>query len=160
MTQADRLRGRKRPVSIHHLLVEEDDTAARAAVSSASDALELAQLRADDGAAQAVKDAQKTLDKAQRALDACYEPVTIRALSPKAFEALVAEHPGRKDKEEAWNGDTFARALFLKCVEGDLTEQEWNVLLDEQCSNGERLAMLQEALNVNARWPSGAIPKD
>lgn len=157
MTQADRLRGRKRPVSIYHLLVEEDDTAARAAVSSASEALELAQLRADDGAPQAVKDAQKALDKAQRALDACYEPIPIRALSPKAFEALVAEHPS-KDKDQAW-AETFPRALFLACVEGDLTEQEWNAFLDDQCSQGERLALHQEALNVNARWPSGAIPK-
>ena len=155
---SERLKGRQRPTAVHHLLMD-DDTAARAALALANQEWELSTLRTDttDDEVAAAKQAREA---AQAAVDACYEPITMRAMPPTTFELLAAQHPARKDKpDERWNNDTFPRALFLMSVVGDMTNEEWVTFLDEQCSQGERTALGMAALNVNARWPSGDIPK-
>lgn len=158
-SQRDRLLGRTRPTVTHHLRVD-DDTAARAAVEAAQEALGVAQMRMDDGAAEAVSAAEKALQAARDDLAGCYEPVVLRAMEPKKFELLVAEHPGRNGKDERWNVDTFPRALFLASVVGELSREEWEQLLDEQCSEGEQNGLFLDAQIVNARMPDGTIPKD
>lgn len=158
-TQRDRLMGRTRPTDSYHVLVD-DDTAARGAVEAAQEALSIAQMRLDDRAAEAVTEAQAALEKARVELAACYEAIVMRAMEPKAFEALVTEHPARKDKEERWNAETFPRALFLASVIGEMTVEEWKTFLDKQCSEGEQTGLLLTAQLLNARTPDGTIPKD
>jgi hypothetical protein len=116
-------------------------------------------MRMDDRAAETVTEAEAALEKARADLAACYEPVVIRALEPKRFEELVAEHPARKDRDERWNVETFPRALFLASVVGELSREEWETVLDEQCSEGEQNGLFLDAQVVNARMPDGTIPK-
>lgn len=158
-SQRDRLLGRTRPTVTHNLRVD-DDTDARALVEAAREALSLALMRIDDRAEQAQAEAEERLGKARDVLAACYEPVVIRAMEPKRFEALVAEHPARKDHDERWNEETFGRALFLASVVGELSREEWEQVLDEQCSEGEQNGLFLDAKLVNARMPDGSVPKD
>jgi hypothetical protein len=156
----DRLLNRERPTATYRLRVA-DDAEQQREWALAQDGLRVAQLRADADAAREQAKARRQLDKAQAALEACYEEIRVRALEPVVFEALVEQHPARKDTEdEAWNGDTFPRALFLACVEGDLTPEEWSGFLDRACSHAERSELMFLALAVNSRSPAGVIPKD
>ena len=156
----ERLLARRRPSTVYQLAVD-DDTAAVAAVAAAKDELGTARFRSDDSAAQAVTDAEERLAAARAAVEACYEPVTLTALPPAEFEALIAkpEYAARDGKDERWNVDTFPRACFLACVDtGDLTAEEWAEFADGSLSQGEREALFLAAVSVNARWPSGAVP--
>jgi hypothetical protein len=156
----ERLLARRRPTTIHQLAVE-DDVVAVAELGAAKDAVDTARFRSDDGAQQAVTDAEKRLKAARAAVEACYEPVTLTALPPAEFEALIAkpEFAARDGKEERWNADTFPRACFLACVDtSDLTADEWAGFVDGSLSQGEREALFLAAVGVNARWPSGAVP--
>lgn len=157
-SQRDRLMGRTRPSDTYHLPVE-DDTDARAAVEAAREALSVAQMRLDERAAEAVGEAEAALADANERLAACYEPVLIRAMEPNQFEALAAEHPARKDRNERWNEETFPRALFFASVVGDMTSEDWAAFLTERCSEGERNGLYLTAKIVNARMPDGSIPK-
>lgn len=153
----ERLLNRSLPTDVHQLRVE-DDAAAQAELVAARGQLELAPFR-PEGADEAVAAAEKRVAAARRAVEACYEPVTLRALRPKAFEALVAEHPPTEEGK-AW-GPTFPRALFLACAptgEDDPSQEEWESILEDGLSHGEKEALFQRALEVNARWPSGAVP--
>jgi hypothetical protein len=87
--------------------------------------------------------------------------VTLTALPPKEFEALIAkpEHAPRDGKTEQWNPETFPKACFLACVDtADLSADEWEAFIDGSLSQGERDALFLAAVGVNARWPSGSIP--
>jgi hypothetical protein len=111
-------------------------------------------------AEQRIVAARADLDAAIAALDACHFQVTVTALPPEHFEKLVAEYPAREDEDEAWNADTFPRALFAACANDDLTPDEWLAFLDGQCSQAERDMLLLAAQQINVRAPSHAVPKD
>ena len=157
----ERLLARKRPTAVHQLRVE-DDSAALEELAEAKAALEVAQFRTDDGAEQALAEAQRRVAKAHKAVAACYEPVAFTALLPKDFEELAAqpEHKAREGKDEAWNSDTFPRACFLACVDtGDLTAEEWAEFAETNVSRAERTSLFLTAVGVNARYSDGTIPK-
>lgn len=156
-----RLLRRKLPQAVHHLRAVEPEVelAAKQAADEARERLSIATMRLDDKADDAIEAAQATLDEANAALADCFEPVTIQALPPEEFEALVALHPKREGKEEAFNAETLLPPLFLRCVQGDLTPEQWEREVIPQLSNGELRALEMAALNVNARWSDGAIPK-
>jgi UDP-N-acetylglucosamine:LPS N-acetylglucosamine transferase len=158
----ERLLARKRPTVDYQLAVV-DDADAVAELAAAKDALATARFRDDEGAGQVVTDAEARVEKARKAVEACYEPVTLTALPPVEFEALVAkpEHAPRDGKDERWNAETFPKACFLACVTGDdLTGDEWAEFVDGSLSQGEREALYLAAVSINARWPSGAVPND
>jgi hypothetical protein len=156
----ERLLARKRPTVPYQLAVV-DDTDAVAELTAAKEALDTARYRADEGAEQAVTEAEARLEKARKAVEACYEPVPLTAMLPDEFEALAAkpEHAARDGKDERWNADTFPRAVFLECVDDDtLTVEEWATFAAENLAQGERESMFLAAVGLNARWPSGAVP--
>ncbi len=156
-----RLLKRKLPSVVHHLraVEPEEERTARQAAEDARERLSIASMRIDDKADAAIKAAQRKLDQANAALAECYEPVVIQSLPPAEFEALVAEHPKREGKEEAFNAESLLPVLFLRCVQGELTPAQWEAELVPQLSNGEYVAMQTKALEVNARYSDGAIPK-
>ncbi|MGI5232859.1 hypothetical protein [Actinoallomurus sp. CA-142502] len=158
----ERLLARRRPTFDYQLAVE-DDTAAVAELAAAKESLELARFREDDAAEQAVAEAEERLEKARAAVAACYEPVPLVALEPKAFEALRAkpEHAPREGEDEKWNAETFPRACFLASVDtADLSADEWAGFIDSNLSAGEKESLFLAAVGLNARWPSGSIPND
>jgi hypothetical protein len=158
----ERLLARKRP-TVNYQLAVMDDADAVAELAAAKEALATARLRVDEGAEQATADAEAHLAEARAAVEACYEPVTLTALPPVEFEALIAkpEYAARDGKDERWNAETFPRACFLSCVTGDdLSADEWLEFVDGSLSQGEREALFLAAVGLNARWPSGAVPND
>lgn len=155
----ERLLGRKRP-SVDYQIPITDAAAAVAGLEAAKAAFDSAQFRTDEGADQAVADAQARLDAARAAVEACYEPVPLAAIPPKDFEELVAAHPPREGHDEKWNVAAFPRACFLACVDtsGDMSAEDWDAFATENLAAGEREAMYLTAVAINARWPSGSIP--
>lgn len=160
-TGQKRLLRRKLPQDIHHLraVEPEEERAARQAAEDARERLSVASMRIDDKADAAIKAAQRKLDQANAALADCYEPVVIQAMPPAEFEDLVALHPKRDGKEEAFNAETLLPELFLVCVQGELTREQWETEVIPQLANGEWVAMQNKALEVNGRYSDGLIPK-
>jgi len=156
-----RLLRRQLPELVYNLRAAEpgEEAAARQAVADARERLETASFRVDDGADAARTVAQAELDRANAALAACYEPVVVRALPPAEFEALVAQHPPRDGKDEPYNPETFNPELFLACVQGDYTREEWETEIIPQLSKGEQLGLITAAVGLNGRMTDGVIPK-
>lgn len=156
----DRYLNRKLPSAPYSLALE-DDTDAVTELAAAKEALETAQFREDDRTEAAVAEAEERLQKARAAVAACYDTVTLTAMLPDEFEALVTAHPPREGHKEKWNAATFPRACFLKCIDDDvLTPEEWGAFIDKHLALGEREALTLSAVGLNARWPSGAVPND
>lgn len=154
----DRLVNRPRPAAVYPVKAVESTAAAERAVEQATDQYRFVQLLQADGKQADVRAAKRKLDKATADLEACFEPVTIRALRPEDYEALRGDHKPDKDSDQPWAPD-FPRELFLACVEGDLDRAGWDAFLDESASDGERQALLGTALAVNVRPPDETIPK-
>lgn len=156
MSLREKLLNRQRPSVTYPLQVRDTAEAAKR-VEEARGAVRLTQLRGD---AQQVAKAKRELKQAEKALDDCHVEIVIRALPPAEFEELVKAHPPRKDTDdEAWNIETFPRACFLACVEGDMSEQDWDRFVEENCSQGERESLRLAALAVNTRIPDPSVPK-
>lgn len=155
----DRLLARERP-SLRIPLADEDITQAGRVLALAEEAWRTTHLDQSDKREQRIAAARADLDAAIAALDACHFQVKVTALPAEEFEKLVAEHPGREGEDEAWNADTFPRALFAACANDDLTPDEWRAFLDDRCSQAEQGMLLLAAQQVNTRTPSHAVPKD
>lgn len=165
-TLRERLLGRQRPTAEINLAIEDTTPLARE-VALAEEAWRSTHLMMfGDDRDKSIKQAKRDLDRAISKLDGAYAKVTVRAMPPEEFEALVAAHPPRADKElpdedkgEVWNSATFPRALFLACADGELSRNEWEKFLDDQCSQAERDQLYLAAQVVNTRAPGYAVPK-
>lgn len=157
-----RLLKRKLPQVVHHLraVEPEEEAAARRAVADAREALAIASYRVDDKAAEVIEAAQAELDQKRAALAACYEPVAITAMPPAEFEEFVKGHPPRDGHDEPYNPLTLNPELFLACVQGDYTREEWETGIIPQLSKGEWTGLQIDCVAVNGRTSDGAIPKD
>lgn len=155
----ERLLGRDLPTLIYHLraATAEEVDAAENAVAEAKADQEIAGFRRDDRADEAEAEAAERVKAAQEALAACYVPVKVRALPPQEYEALVAKFADEKT-EGGVDNKALSRAAFLACVQGGLTEAQWDEIL-AKCSTGERVELYGYALAVNIRTTGGAIPK-
>lgn len=145
-----RLADRQRPTLVYPLLVDvERLPAATAALDEAVRQWRQVLLR-DDG--EQLAEAQSTVEQARAEVDSCYEPITLRALPPAAYERLIAEHPPsdeQRAKGEIWDPTTFRPALLAACADGDMTVSDWTSFLDERCSAAERQGLYVAALTVN-----------
>lgn len=155
----ERLLNRARPSGACPVRVE-DDTDAREEAEQARILLNLLQMRGDAADQAAVRKARARLKKAEQALRGCYEFVTLRALPPDDFEALVADHKPRPETDDRmWNGATFPKACFLACVESDLSAEDWQHVWTTVLSNAERIELSNAAIRVNIRVPDSSLPK-
>lgn len=160
MSLRERLLGRPRPMATYPLRID-DDTEARKSVEQARTLLRILQMQGETAEETAVRKATKDLAKAEAALAACYEKVTLRAMPPEDFEALIGEHKPREGSEDqVWNLDTFPRACLLACVDSDLTEAEWQQVMKEVLSQAELGELANAAIRVNVRVPDSTLPKD
>lgn len=76
---------------------------------------------------------------------------TFRALPAKKWSDLMAAHPGRAGKDEAFNLDTFPTALLAACaVEPSLTEAQADQLGDV-LNNAQYGALFDCAWQANQR---------
>lgn len=77
----------------------------------------------------------------------------FRALGDKAWSDLVAAHPS-KNKHEAWDPETFPKALLsVCCVDPVMTADQVGELF-EVLNEGQRGELVQAAYDVNAEATS------
>lgn len=163
----ERLLARERPTTTVPLRVE-DDTDARRRLADAEQALAEIQDRATSPGAQAVRKARQARDAAQQAVDDCYIDVTVQALPPADFEALIAAHPPEpaadgEASDDAWNPDTFPRPCFLACVAptDDMSAEDWAQVFDNNLSAAEQTMLCNAAIMINVRrLDEIQVPKD
>ncbi len=149
----DRLAAKPRP-SLPYPVRVEDTTAAQQAVSDAQGEL-LMSLGGEREEA-----ARQRLADARAALGGCFQVITLTALPPEDFEALVDKHEPREGTDdEAWNADTFPRAAFYACVPPGRDEAWWADWLRRTCSDGEQTDMFNAAVAINVRSVSPTLPK-
>jgi hypothetical protein len=135
--------------------------------------LEAARWALEDARARGYTDLsalRERVDTAAAQLEACdCEVVTLRALSPAEWEALVDLHPATEGQDKAgamWHTATFRPALLAACVvaaEGEepLSEADWDVLVkDGSLAPGELNTLFNAAVNINLRVPPSAVGKD
>lgn len=143
-----RLAERRRPHLPYPLLVD-DPTEAQQQLDAARQELRQVLIRGDDTIA-----AQAAVAQAQADLDGCYAHITLTALRPADYEALIAAHPptvvqAAETPPQIWNPDSFRPALLAACADGDMTADDWTSFLAERCSQGERQGLYVAALIVN-----------
>jgi hypothetical protein len=84
----------------------------------------------------------------------------MRALSRKAWNALLKEHPPRKDDDTdavlGYNLDTFMAGAIRACTYApdDLDEETWNDLLDESLTEHQFASLQNAVLALNVRQVS------
>ncbi len=145
---------------VTQLVQIKDSRDARVKLEQALRVLKQAEIKGAD-----LKRCRAAVTRAQNQLEACFAKVTLRALSPADYEALIEKHPPTAEQVAAagknpadrpeYNGDTFYPALFTACAEGDMTEDDWAAFFQEHVSHGERrqLYMAVLAVNENERMP-------
>lgn len=159
MSLRERLLNRPRPSGRYPLRID-DDSDAREEVERARRVLTM--LLMQGGAEEAaLRRARTAVKKAEQKLSSCYEFVTLRALPPDEFEALVAAHKPRPETDDRmWNDETFPKACLLACVEtADISQEEWEQLWATGLSNAERIELSNAAIRVNVRVPDSSLPK-
>lgn len=139
----DRLAARQRPIATWQLRVDDDSIA-----------------RSELAAAQADGDETRIV-AAQLAIEACYERLTVTALAPVEFEALLEEHPAPAgQKQKMFNPKTFVPALLAACVDSDVDEETWaDYTTTGAMTIGEVGGLFQVAWDVNYREPSADLLK-
>ncbi|TKG58899.1 hypothetical protein [Prauserella endophytica] len=133
-----------------------DDTQQKEALANAHMSLVLAKAAHAEGSDE-LREAERKYEEAKQQVEACYEPLTLVALPPEDYEALIAAHPPtaeqkKQDPEVTWNEDTFRPALLSVTVEGDVTEQDWAEMYKTgQINIGEFRELVYACLLVNNR---------
>lgn len=135
MNLRERLAAAQRRTTTHPLRIE-DDAAPRAEL-----------------AASLAEGDEQRVAAARSAVDACHETLTIVALAPDDWEALVAAHPPTEQQKDAWwNPATFIPALLAECVASDVTAADWaDYTTKGPMSLGEVTSLVNAALDVNHR---------
>ena len=85
-------------------------------------------------------------------------PVEFRALKPADYEALQAEHT---KVDGGLDSDPFLVALAAGCATSDgLTVEEWETVLAEHVSSGEKNVLRVRLIMLNAGAPGPGPGKD
>lgn len=94
---------------------------------------------------RALAEEMKTLREQIRAAE---RPFTLRYIGDKAYSDLMAAHPGTNDSE-AFNSETFPRALIAaSCVEPVMSEEQAAQLF-EKINEGEIKKLFDAAWDVH-----------
>lgn len=110
--------------------------------------------RADSLAAKDPGEAiRKKIETVKARMRKAEVPFRLRALGDKAWSDLVAAHPS-KNKHEAWDPETFPKALLaVCCVDPVMTADQVGELF-EVLNMGQREELCQAAYDVNAEATS------
>ncbi|ASU83583.1 hypothetical protein CDO52_12980 [Nocardiopsis gilva YIM 90087] len=162
----ERLLARERPSVTYPLRVASvsETSEAEAELAAAKRSLRIWEAQDTPDRAKLAK-AKKTVERAQAARDACYAEIVLRALPVRDFEKLQDAYPEPEDGEDTAArreaDEAYLRAVFHASVDSDLTEVEWDQVIAENLSTGERNELFQLALGINGRTraPGGGVPK-
>lgn len=84
----------------------------------------------------------------------------MRALGKKTWDALLKQHPPRRDNDEdtqlGYNADTFMEALIRACTYSpdDLDDETWRELFDERLTEWQWAQLQNTVLALNVRQVS------
>lgn len=163
MSLRERLAAKQRGSLVYRLAVE-DPWPAERRVAEAEAALGSAQYEHPDSPEhEAIVAAREKVAEAKAERDACFEQITMRAIDPDEFEALLALHkpsPEQRDRDPdaEYNPETITAPLLAATVESDLSEADWKGFLG-RCSTGERNSLRLTAIGVNLRVPDPSATK-
>jgi hypothetical protein len=163
----DRLRARELPTAVVPIPVD------AVAYARLDGALQQAVWRLEDARSRGGGDIgvlRAEAQAAQAALDGCaVDLVTLRALPPAEWEALVDAHPPTEEQLNGgaqWNLQSFRPALLAVSVVADdgdapVSESDWAALAKEpSLTGGELAALFHAAVTLNLRGPSASVGKD
>lgn len=158
----ERARGKQRG-SLRYRLAVEDPWPAERVLADAEADLEVARGESEEPDPQKVALAEKAVEQAKAARDACYEVITLRAMQPTKYEKLMAAHPPTEEQkarnpDAIYNAETLAAPILAASVEGDMTEADWQEFLDNS-SLGEANSLIQACVIVNIRAPDPNVGK-
>lgn len=155
----DRVKKRGRPSVPFRLLVVEGEelTAAMEKERQAASRLRQAIVRDDPEKPDRVKElaaAKRAKKRAEKDVQACWETIRLTAMPPDEYEDLKAAHPPtpedlEADPEAEWSKSSLRPALLASCAEGGLSAEEWQTMLAERFSKGERQDIFTTALAIN-----------
>lgn len=156
-TAKDILKNARRRETTYRLCLRGDLLAEHEALEA-----ELARITGEGGwTASSLADTSPVVDLAQQieALQAEMREQTVtlrfRALRRVDWEALVAAHPPREDKDEAFNVETFAAPLVRAClVDPELTASEFDDLWDDALNHEQRDEVFGAAWAANTEATS------
>lgn len=169
VSQRERLMRRRLPSASHRLLIDpERAEQARQALVKARTEARAARRKEDADPAQ-LRKLDKAVDAAEAELDACFEVLRLVAIPAKELEDLAGEHPPTKEqmakaKQERdrakqrgeplpdwpeFNEDTYWPALLARCIEGDMTAEDWREMLAGRLSAGEVRALKNALVDIN-----------
>lgn len=142
----DRMANRKRLTDAYPLRIDNDKVA-----------------RSELAAAVVAEDESRVV-AARLAVEACYEQITITALSPNKMEDLREKHPPtdeqRKKHGALFNPTTFIPALLAKCIDSDVTEENWAEYTSTgTMTPGEVNDLFNTVWNLHYTAPSPDLPK-
>ena len=76
----------------------------------------------------------------------------LQALPRRAYNDLVAKHPAEDSDRMLFNPDTFFPALIRACtVEPQLSDEVWQLLLDEKLTDQQFDTLADAAVGLNRR---------
>lgn len=147
--------GRKRKRSAEFRFEVEDSEAARRRLDQARRTAQIVRLGESD---EAKADAERTLEDAQAAYDACFEVVRFEqnTAALEEIEQRVAERPDRDgEKGYRWWHDPESLPVELIsacCVTVEWTPKEWvEELTSDRWTIQDRRALFEAAMQANAR---------
>jgi hypothetical protein len=109
---------------------------------------------------------EAAIEAARKQIDGCYEWLTITALSPREWEALIKAHPPTteqlKAEPKSWcNQEAFVPALLAECIEGEETAEDWAEFIQSGPVSPAEVGDLVETVWVlHDRSPSALLGKD
>ncbi|SEN86616.1 hypothetical protein [Nonomuraea pusilla] len=152
MQSIDDILGQMRlPERVYPLCVRPD---LQAEWEQAEAELEAAQRSTGDslaGVSTAVKSAAKKVQQLEAEMAEHTIPITLRALTHKAWSDLVAAHPPREDSEDgSWNAETFGPALLAACAAAPAIDVEKANALVDRMTMGQWNDLQRVLFNLNA----------
>jgi hypothetical protein len=169
-SQRDRLLRRPRP-SLPFPIQVDDPAEARRRLAEVRRLARQAMLRHEEDTDE-YRAAAAELAKAEAAVDACYEVVTLTAMPPAAYELAKTEHPPtaeqiaeaqrREQLPPDCNEDTFPPFVLAAGCNNGMTVEDWEAFLTEHCSDGEATELRVVILGLNERprmAESAVLPK-
>jgi len=155
----DRLRTRSLPWVPFRLLVVDGEQLASSQQKLAEAAVKLQRAisREDPenpASVKALASARRAHARALKTLEGCWETIRLTALPPDVYEELKAAHPPtaeelKADADAEWSKASLRPALLSATAEGGLSAEEWERILAERFSKGERHDIFTTALAIN-----------
>lgn len=152
--------------SVPYSVQKTDPSKAESTLAQAAKMLRQAEVKGDK---DEIRKRNAAVARAENRVKACFTIFELHAIEPDEYEDLICEHPPTPEQiaeagadpsqRPEWNEATFYPALLARCVDGDMTADDWAEFLAKRLSRGERrqLEYTLVAINENVRLPEAMV---